>query len=85
MSTLAETLANLHEIVGLMQIAVLATGLAVGILVGTAGGGWLFRTVGPSAPFVLFGFLNLVVFAWSLRVRRLPLVRPTGPVGSPAA
>lgn len=44
---------------------------AIGILVGTAGGGWLFRHVGPSAPFVLFGALNLVVFAWSLKVRRL--------------
>ncbi len=42
---------------------------AIGILVGTAGGGWLFRSVGPSAPFVLFGFLNLLVFIWALRVR----------------
>ena len=28
---------------------------AVGILIGTAGGGWLFATYGPSTPFVLFG------------------------------
>ncbi len=42
---------------------------AIGILIGTAGGGWLFANVGPSAPFVLFGFLNAVVFFWSLRVR----------------
>jgi MFS family permease len=55
---------------------------AVGILVGTAGGGWLFRSIGPSAPFVLFGFLNLVVFAWSLQVRRRPLV--SAAAGSPA-
>lgn len=46
---------------------------AIGILVGTAGGGWLFRHVGPSAPFVLFGLLNLLVFIWALRVRRLPI------------
>ena len=42
---------------------------AVGILIGTAGGGWLFANIGPSTPFVLFGFLNGVVFLWSLRVR----------------
>lgn len=35
---------------------------AIGILVGTAGGGWLFATYGPSTPFVLFGLLNGVVF-----------------------
>ncbi len=45
---------------------------AIGILVGTAGGGWLFRHVGPSAPFVLFGALNLLVFVWALRVRKIP-------------
>ncbi|QFU76476.1 MFS transporter [Halioglobus maricola] len=43
---------------------------AVGILVGTAGGGWLFATFGPSTPFVLFGVLNGVVFVWSMLVRR---------------
>lgn len=42
---------------------------AIGILVGTAFGGMLFQKVGPSAPFVLFGVLNLLVFFWSLRVR----------------
>ena len=42
---------------------------AIGILVGTAGGGWLFANFGPSTPFVLFGCLNAVVFFWSLRVR----------------
>ncbi|MCB1695415.1 MAG: MFS transporter [Pseudomonadales bacterium] len=42
---------------------------AVGILIGTAGGGWLFANIGPSAPFVLFGLLNGAVFIWSLRVR----------------
>ena len=43
---------------------------AVGILIGTAGGGWLFGNIRPSAPFVLFGILNAIVFAWSLLVRR---------------
>ena len=42
---------------------------AIGILIGTAGGGWLFATYGPSTPFVLFGFLNGIVFLWALRVR----------------
>ena len=46
---------------------------AVGILIGTSGGGWLFANFGPSAPFVLFGVLNAVVFAWSLKVRRIKL------------
>jgi MFS family permease len=45
---------------------------AIGILIGTAGGGWLFARFGPSTPFVLFGCLNAVVFFWSLRVRSLP-------------
>ena len=42
---------------------------AVGILIGTAGGGWLFAHYGPATPFVLFGVLNSLVFLWSLRVR----------------
>jgi len=50
---------------------------AVGILIGTAGGGWLFANLQPSAPFVLFGFLNGLVFLWSLRVRRtLGITKP---------
>ena len=44
---------------------------ATGILVGTAGGGWLFARFGPSTPFVLFGCLNAVVFFWSLKVRKI--------------
>ena len=43
---------------------------AVGILIGTKGGGIVFDQIGPSAPFVIFGALNLVVFAWGLRVYR---------------
>jgi MFS family permease len=42
---------------------------AIGILVGSLGGGQLFRHIGPSAPFVLFGFLNAIVFVWSLLVK----------------
>ncbi len=42
---------------------------AIGILVGTAGGGWLFSNINPAAPFVLFGGLNAIVFIWALRVR----------------
>ena len=42
---------------------------AIGILVGTAGGGWLFASYGPSTPFVLFGCLNGLVFLWSLKVK----------------
>ncbi len=45
---------------------------AVGILIGTAGGGWLFANIGPSAPFVLFGILNSVVFVWALVLRTRP-------------
>jgi MFS family permease len=42
---------------------------AIGILIGTAGGGWLFAKLGPSAPFVLFGVLNGVVFITSIFIR----------------
>ena len=50
---------------------------AFGILIGTKGGGILFDEVGPSAPFVVFGILNLVVFAWGMRVHR-SIVVPDG-------
>lgn len=43
---------------------------AIGILVGTVGGGFLFSQVKPSAPFVLFGFLNLAVFVWAVMLSR---------------
>ena len=41
---------------------------AVGILIGTSGGGYLYAHLGPSAPFVLFGLLNSVVFLWSIAI-----------------
>lgn len=43
---------------------------AFGILIATKGGGMLFDAYGPSTPFVVFGALNLVVFAWGLAVFR---------------
>lgn len=49
-------------------IGFFGTAGAVGILVGTAGGGWLFGAISPAAPFVLFGALNAVVFVWAILV-----------------
>ncbi len=43
---------------------------AIGILVATTGGGFLFAHWSPSSPFVLFGVLNFIVFIWSLLLRR---------------
>lgn len=45
---------------------------AIGILVGTTLGGYLFRHIGPSAPFVLFGAINALVFVWAMLQRRQP-------------
>ena len=45
---------------------------AVGILVGTTAGGYLFRDLGPSAPFVLFGAINLAVCLWAIKQHRHP-------------
>ena len=41
----------------------------VGALLGSLVLGFLFERVGPGSPFFLFGFLNLAVFLWSLKVR----------------
>lgn len=49
---------------------------AVGILIGTSAGGLLFRSISPSAPFVLFGAFNVVVCLWALRHRQSPDVLP---------
>ena len=43
---------------------------AFGILIATKGGGMLFDGVGPAAPFVVFGALNLVVCLWGILVHR---------------
>ena len=60
---------------------------AIGILVGTAGGGWLFSHINPAAPFVLFGVLNTVVCLWAAMVRGKVVVPPDTnmPVNSEAA
>ncbi|MBB3047959.1 MFS family permease [Litorivivens lipolytica] len=49
-------------------IGFFGTAGAIGIMVGTAGGGWMFGAISPAAPFVLFGFLNAVVFIWAILV-----------------
>ncbi len=54
---------------------------AVGILVGTAGGGWLFGKFGPSTPFVLFGVLNGVVCVAAFFVRRKVIKPGTNELG----
>ncbi len=45
---------------------------AVGILIGSGLGGLLFRSIGPSAPFVMFGAINVLVCLWALQLRRQP-------------
>ncbi len=47
---------------------------AVGILVGTVFGGFLFDGVGPASPFVIFGVANVILFVWALVVKQR--VRP---------
>lgn len=42
---------------------------AVGILIASMGGGIVFDKISPSAPFLIFGFLNLIVFIWALILR----------------
>lgn len=43
---------------------------AVGILIGTSIGGVLFRNLGPGAPFVMFGAVNVLVFLAAMALRR---------------
>ena len=43
---------------------------AIGILVASKVGGWLFDNWQASGPFVFFGFFALVVLIWALLVRR---------------
>lgn len=42
---------------------------AIGILFATIIGGRLFDAVGPSGPFVLMGFANIVLLIWAIVVR----------------
>jgi MFS family permease len=53
---------------------------AVGILVATLGGGWLFSNINPATPFLLFGVLNFLVFVAALLLRTKEAGRPE-PVG----
>ena len=53
---------------------------AVGILVISAGGGWLFDNIGPQAPFIAMAVANGAIFLWSGIVR---VVAP-GATGRPA-
>ena len=46
---------------------------ALGILTGSAAGGFLFDAWHPSGPFVFMGFVNLGVFVWAWRIRRREL------------
>ena len=55
---------------------------AVGIFVGTSGGGLLFAHVAPSAPFVLFGVLNGLVCLWSLALLRKPSIQTASAQGA---
>jgi len=43
---------------------------ALGIMLLTLVGGFLFDTVGKTAPFIMMGFINLAVFAGALWLRR---------------
>jgi MFS family permease len=49
---------------------------AFGILLGTSLGGIMFRQLGPTAPFALFGAVNAAVCIASLSLRRLVTSRP---------
>jgi MFS family permease len=42
---------------------------AIGILLITWSGGWLFDTIDPRAPFVVVGVINVLLFAASIYVR----------------
>jgi len=42
---------------------------AIGILITSKGGGWLFDHVGPASPFVMIGTLNLLVLIAAILVR----------------
>jgi MFS family permease len=52
---------------------------AIGILLITSTGGWLFDEIDPRAPFVVVGAINVLLFAASLYVR---LSRPPKPIAA---
>ena len=58
---------------------------AIGILIGTSVGGFLFRDIGPSAPFIMFSAFNALVFLWAMAQRRQPDHLPNAAAqGAPA-
>ncbi len=50
---------------------------AVGILVASLVGGWLFDSIGPSAPFVMTGLFQFVLFAIAVAVRLMESKQPS--------
>lgn len=58
---------------------------ATGILIGTSVGGFMFRDIGPSAPFIMFSAFNALVFLWAMGQRRRPDHLPNATLqGNPA-
>jgi MFS family permease len=59
--------------------AVVATGIALGPVIGTFAGGLLVASYGWRTMFVLFGIITLLwVVPWLLTARRLPTFAPSG-------
>ncbi|MCG6940223.1 MAG: MFS transporter [Thiohalocapsa sp.] len=57
---------------------------AIGILLITWSGGWLFDAIDPRAPFVVVGIINVLLFFASLYVRLKTAPQPA-PAAAPAA
>lgn len=62
---------NRRNMIAYLMAVLVSSGYAsaVGILIATAGAGYLFTHISPAAPFVLFGLLNLTVCLWSLVIQ----------------
>ncbi|CCQ72988.1 magnetosome biogenesis transporter MamH [Magnetospira sp. QH-2] len=65
------------EILGSMLGAFNVMG-ALGIIIFVQAGGYLFDSVGPHAPFVFTGFVNLAIMAYALWVSRVSTDRQVG-------
>jgi hypothetical protein len=52
------------------RLTALAIAMALGILIVSLIGGWLFDVWRPSAPFLLMAGANLALLVWTLVVRR---------------
>jgi len=57
---------------------------AIGILITSKGGGWLFDHVGPASPFVMIGMLNLLVLIAAILVRSRSPGAPPRSAAEPA-